>query len=290
MKAAISQADFARLSGLTPKLISTIVNGTNPVSADTAIRFERVLGLKAYIWTSIQAKWDLFQARAAAAKLVPKPKEWLSQFPVKKLHARGYLPDTRDVDRQIEALLGFFNIGTPRAFIAKVGAPAVHHRQSEAHESSEQHVFTWLMIGEWRARAMNPPPFHAGKFREAVCEIRKLTTEAPRTFEPAIKELYYKAVRRFVLEPPISKTCLFGSAHWFDVDRAIIQMSLRMKTNDHFWWTFFHEAAHISRHQGKNFADDKNGEGDGAEQEADDGRRTFSSALSDLRLTAPSPR
>src|SRR5262249_8353913 len=62
---------------------------------------------------------------------------------------------------------------------------------------------------------------------------------------------------------------LFGSARWFDGDRAMIQMSLRMKTNDHFWWTFFHEAAHIDLHRGKNFADDKNGEGDGAEEEAD---------------------
>jgi HTH-type transcriptional regulator / antitoxin HigA len=84
-----------------------------------------------------------------------------------------------------------------------------------------------------------------------------------------MKELCRNAGVALVLEPPISKTCLFGSARWFDVDRAIIQMSLRMKTNDHFWWTFFHEAAHISLHRGRNFADDNNGEGDGAEEEAD---------------------
>jgi HTH-type transcriptional regulator/antitoxin HigA len=62
----ISQAEFARLAGITPKLVSTIIKGLNPVTAETAIRFERVLGLKAYIWTGIQAKWDLFQARADA--------------------------------------------------------------------------------------------------------------------------------------------------------------------------------------------------------------------------------
>lgn len=116
---------------------------------------------------------------------------------------------------------------------------------------------------------MNLPPFDAGKFREAVRKIKILTTEPPAVFEPAMKELCRNAGVALILERPISKTCLFGSARWFDVDRAIIQMSLRMKTNDHFWWTFFHEAAHISLHQGKNFADDQNGEGDGAEEEAD---------------------
>jgi HTH-type transcriptional regulator / antitoxin HigA len=58
-----SQAEFARLAGLTPKLVSAIIKGSNPVTAETAIRLERVLGLKAYIWTRIQANWDLFQAR-----------------------------------------------------------------------------------------------------------------------------------------------------------------------------------------------------------------------------------
>jgi HTH-type transcriptional regulator/antitoxin HigA len=264
----LSQAEFARLTGLTPKLVSTIIKGTNPISAETAIRFERVLGLKAYIWAGIQAKWDLFQARPAA-NLLAKPMEWLSQFPLKELRERGYLPNTKDANALVDALLSLFEIGTPQAYAAKVGALAVHHRQSKAHQSSQHHVFTWLMLGEWRARAMNLPPFDAGKFEDALRNIRMLTTESPAVFEPAMKDLCHKAGVALVLEPPISKTRLFGSARWFDVDRAIIQMSLRMKTNDHFWWTFFHEAAHISLHQGRNFADDKNGEGDGAEDEAD---------------------
>jgi HTH-type transcriptional regulator/antitoxin HigA len=96
-----------------------------------------------------------------------------------------------------------------------------------------------------------------------------LTTEHLANVLPEMKELCRGAGVALVLEPPISKTCLFGSARWSDVDRAIIQISLRMKTNDHFWWTFFHEAAHITLHRGKNFADDKNSRGDGAEDAAD---------------------
>jgi HTH-type transcriptional regulator / antitoxin HigA len=264
----LSQAELARLAGLSAKLVSTIINERNPISAETAIRLERVLGLKAYIWTGIQAKWDLFRARRAAM-LISKPAEWLSQFPIKELRERGVVPDTKDTGALMEALLSFFEIGLPQTYAAKVGALAVHHRQSKAHESSNHHVFSWLMLGEWRARAMNLPPFDAGKFQEAIRQIRLLTTEQPSVFLPRMKQLCHNAGVALVLEPPISKTCLFGSARWFDVDRAIIQMSLRMATNDHFWWTFFHEAAHITLHRGRNFADDQNGEGDGAEDQAD---------------------
>lgn len=63
-----SQADFARLAGLTPKLVSTILAGRNPVTTETAIKLERALGMKAEIWVGLQSNWDLFQARARLAK------------------------------------------------------------------------------------------------------------------------------------------------------------------------------------------------------------------------------
>jgi hypothetical protein len=39
---------------------------------------------------------------------------------------------------------------------------------------------------------------------------------------------------------------------WCDVlahpDKALLQISLRYKMDDHFWFSFFHEAAHILLH------------------------------------------
>jgi HTH-type transcriptional regulator/antitoxin HigA len=287
-----SQAQFARLAGLSPKLVSTIVSGVNPVTAETAIKLERVLGVKADIWTGLQARWDLFHARAEA-KPVPETKSWLSLFPIAELRERKVLPETKDERTLAETLLRLFAIGTAEAYPSKVKALAVHHRRSAAYRSSEHHLFSWLMLGEFRARQMNLPAFDAGKFEEAVRKIRSLTTERPSVFEPRMKKLCSDAGVALIFEPPISKTCVFGSARWFDADYAIIQMSLRMKTNDHFWWTFFHEAAHISLHRGKTFMDDQNGIGDGAEQEADNwaeeilvGRQRFSQ----FKQTRPSSR
>jgi HTH-type transcriptional regulator/antitoxin HigA len=264
----LSQAQFARLAGLSPKLVSTIMTGTNPVTAETAIKLERVLGVKADIWTGIQARWDLFQARVQANP-VSNTRSWLSQFPLSELRKRSCLPDTKNEGALVDALLRLFEIGTPQAYPAKLSALAVHHRRAQAHDSSEHHVFTWLMLGEHKARQMSLPRFEADRFIKAVRAIRNLTTEGPAVFEPRMKQLCCEAGVALVFEPPISKTCLFGSARWFDADRAIIQLSLRMKTNDHFWWTFFHEAAHIRLHRGRNFLDDQNGVGDGAEEEAD---------------------
>ncbi len=179
------------------------------------------------------------------------------------------MPDTTDPTRILDGLLLFFSIGSPHAFGARMANLAVHHRQSKAHKTNPNHVAAWLLLGERRARAMDLPAFDSEKFAMAVREIRNLTVTSPEVFQPRMVELCRNAGVAFVLEKPIKKTCLFGSARWIDGNRAIIQMSLRMKSNDHFWWTFFHEAAHVALHRGKTFADDKGGEGDGIESEAD---------------------
>ncbi len=265
----LSQAEFARLADMTPKLVSTILSGANPVTADSALKLERVLGMKADIWTGLQADWDLHQAKAAKEAEAEKAKATLACFPVKVLKDRKILPATNEPARLFDGLLQFFGVGGIEAFDARLANMAVRHRQSKTHEASPYHVAAWLLLGERQARAMDIPPYSEKKFAKAVREIRTLTVSGPEEFFPRMVELCRNAGVALVLEKPIEKTRLYGSARWIEGDRAIIQMSLRMKTNDHFWWTFFHEAAHVTLHKGRAFADDQGGEGDGPEAEAD---------------------
>jgi Zn-dependent peptidase ImmA (M78 family) len=39
-----------------------------------------------------------------------------------------------------------------------------------------------------------------------------------------------------------------GVARWLNPAKAMIQLSLRYKSDDHLWFTFFHEAGHILLH------------------------------------------
>jgi len=50
----------------------------------------------------------------------------------------------------------------------------------------------------------------------------------------------------FVPEFPGTRTC--GATRWLSPSKALIMLSLRYKTDDHLWFTFFHEAAHILLH------------------------------------------
>ena len=64
----IPQPQFARRCGCTPQLISEIIAGKAPVEAETALLFERELGLAASIWLGIERKYRLHQMRIAGAR------------------------------------------------------------------------------------------------------------------------------------------------------------------------------------------------------------------------------
>ena len=55
----MSQAEFARLIGVSPMRISHVVRGERPVTADLALRFGRAFGQSPQMWSNWQADYDL---------------------------------------------------------------------------------------------------------------------------------------------------------------------------------------------------------------------------------------
>ncbi|MDQ5908667.1 MAG: antitoxin HigA [Pseudomonadota bacterium] len=65
----LSQAQFARLIGISPGRISYIVKGLRPVTAELALLFGKAFGQSAHYWLNLQAEYDL---KAAQKHLGPR--------------------------------------------------------------------------------------------------------------------------------------------------------------------------------------------------------------------------
>ena len=91
----ISQAEFARLCGCSPKLISEIVSGKAPLEPETARQFEKVLGVDANIWLGIEDNYKPHRPQEAERHLVfishanPEDNEFASWLGT-RLTAAGY--------------------------------------------------------------------------------------------------------------------------------------------------------------------------------------------------------
>ena len=90
----------------------------------------------------------------------------------------------------------------------------------------------------------------------------------------------------------LPKTALNGAAWWLSPKNAVIQLSARHKSDDHLWFSFFHEAARILLHSKKSvFVDEFAGNGTEIEEEADRwAKRVLVPQRERDRLVASSPR
>lgn len=63
----LTQKWLAVQIGCAERKISEICTNKRGISASFAIELERVLGISAEFWVTMQAKWDLYNARLKAA-------------------------------------------------------------------------------------------------------------------------------------------------------------------------------------------------------------------------------
>lgn len=270
----LSQAEFARRADVSAKHVSTIVARKASVSLDTARAFERVLGLKATVWTRLQEAWDLHlseQTEQAVAS-TEAVRSWVGQFPVDELRKRGHLPaSAKAVEDLYGALLTFFGVASKDAYSARFDRLAVQYRHSAAHRSDDACLRSWLQIGEIKAKGRKVRPYDGPLFSDLLKSVRSLTLQRVEEFLPALTDRCAQAGVQLVMVKPLPKTRLSGAAWWIASDQAVIQLSLRHKTNDHFWFSFCHEAGHILLHKRDViFADDESNVGSHeAEEEAD---------------------
>ena len=67
----ITIGKFAQATGLTRKHISNVIHGKAPISADTAVKFGKVLDTSAGLWVNLQRAVDVFDAEKKLEKWRP---------------------------------------------------------------------------------------------------------------------------------------------------------------------------------------------------------------------------
>lgn len=265
----ISKTEFAERSGLTPKTISWIVTGKNPVTSENAVVFERILGISAEVWNNLDAEFRLFQARQKARDSLDEAVQWSKRFPLAELVKRGVLPNTRDAKEKTAALLNFFRVKDSDAWTALYGNMSVAFYKSASFKSNYESVACWLRLAEIQAERVETGAYDAEAFKRALSGIRSLTDERPEIFEPKMRELCAESGVALVFVSELPGTHLSGATRWITSDKAMIALSLRHKSNDHFWFTFYHEAGHILKHGKKDvYIDEENGATTKQEQQA----------------------
>lgn len=243
--AGLSQAELARRMGRPAQVINEIVRGAKEITAGTAIQLERVLGVPAHIWLGLEAEYQHTKARRDDRRRLQAEAALAARFPCRAMRRLGWLKRTTDRVSEVEALLEFFGVGTLGAITE---AESAAYRLSRSRPAEPEALAAWLRKGTVEAQRIKTAPFNEQRLKELLPQLRSLTKVGPDVFEPKAKRELAACGVALVLLPHLPKTRAHGATRWMTPEKALVQLSLRGKWADIFWFTLFHELGHVLRH------------------------------------------
>ncbi len=245
----ISQAELARRMGRPQKTINEIVQGKSAITPDTAIQLEHVLGVPAHFWNNRQLLFDQHAATVQEIARLEGYRAWLRRFPIATMVRYQWIRRRYGTADQAAELLRFFGVASPSQWAEISSRMAAAFRQSRTHSSDLEPVSCWLRQGEILASLIPLAPFDKDAFLGLLSSsIRQLTREGPEVFQTELRARCAEVGVAVVFVPELPRVRISGATRWLAPDRALVQLSLRYRTDDHLWFTFFHEAAHIVLH------------------------------------------
>ncbi|MFC3692124.1 HigA family addiction module antitoxin [Chenggangzhangella methanolivorans] len=248
----ISARELARRCGRSAKLMVEIIAGKAPVEPETALQLERVLGMSADIWLGLEARYRLELAKTEEIESMAGATGWASRFPLAELRKRGLMGGTGVDGDAVRQLLAFFGCGSVESCKEKFrDLAAVSYRHSPSFKSTEEALLVWLRLGERKAGGIACADFDKSVFTKNLKEARALSRDPIDAALPELERLCAAAGVAFCIVKPIEGIRLSGISRWLTPRKALIQQSMRHMANDHFWFTFFHEAAHLLLHSRK---------------------------------------
>jgi HTH-type transcriptional regulator / antitoxin HigA len=244
----MSQAELADRTGRPKKTINEIIKGKAEITSETALQLERALGIPAGFWNNLERNYQDAKARLAEQGRLLHHIAWLKEIPVAAMVKRGWIQPFRDKVQQLQEVLNYFGVASPELWQARWHDPGVAYRESSSFRSHPGAVAAWLRKGELEAHRIVSSPYDPTKFREVLGRIRSITRQLPEVFQPEIERLCAEAGVAVVFVPELSNIRISGATWWLNPNKAVILLTLRYKSDDQLWFSFFHEAGHILLH------------------------------------------
>ena len=260
----MTQQELAVRMGRPLKTINEIINAKKSITQETALELDRVLGVPAHIWTGLEATYQMTLARNRERTFLESQERWLKEFPVRETERRGWIEKTPDTAYRVRVLLQFLGVAS---FDAWQKQPVAGYRVAAKY--SREAMAGWLGAGVLEGNDTETAPYDEDRFTQALSRLRELTAEPPTVWKPLMETLCASAGVAVVFVPELPRSGANGVARWLTPAKALIQMSLCYKWADIFWFSFFHEAAHIRLHQTRDVHIDGIGDADDYEEEAD---------------------
>jgi len=242
---------FADLIEESQELVGKILLGEVPVSSEMAVKISKATSTSASFWIRREARFRERLVEIARVDSEQSSVEWLRALPLRELNDLGWLGDSSVVQPKVQDCLDFFAVQSISEWEERYGKllSAVAFKKSNAYESSFGSMASWMRKVEIETESQECGSWDSDGFRNELSGIRALTRKKdPSDFLPDLRDRCNRyGVRLVILKTP--KGCPVSGMSRFESSKAVIALSFRYLSDDHFWFAFFHEAAHLLLHE-----------------------------------------
>lgn len=239
----MSQKEFAVRMDMSEKHISKLINGDVQLTPETAVRLEMVLGVPAKFWNNLEAIYREKIVKAEAENTMDADVEMTKQFPYSEMAKFGWVPETRGAKEKVINLRKYFEV-VELSLLESEQITRIACRRLAITEKSDLALMAWAQEAKIKARDIQTAPINIKGLLSIISEIRKMTILKPKEFCPKLKKCLADCGIALVFLPHLKGSFLQG-ASFMDGNKIVVGLTTRGKDADKFWFSLFHELAHI---------------------------------------------
>lgn len=265
---------LAQRLGMASSAFRDLISGVEKIDANIANRLSDALGGTVDFWVRREANYREQLSNMAAEVESKQIDKLMHDLPYKEMADLGWVRTATSNVERVLSVLQFFGSTNAASVEKQVNniAKSTRLRTSRKFASTAWALAAWVRQGMIAASETTCTEWDAKRFKLALPSIRTLTRQKdPEIFLKELQDLCSSCgVAVVALKAP--KMCkASGATVPLPRNRKLILLSFRHRTDDHFWFTFFHEAGHLLLHDSRaSFVDSDYTESGSCETEADE--------------------
>ncbi|AFT72784.1 ImmA/IrrE family metallo-endopeptidase [Alteromonas macleodii] len=241
--------EFSDLVGLDVDSCERMLSGYEKITRELARNIALVTEVSENFWLNREKKYRQ-QIEASRDERL----QWLGKLPTQDMVKWNWIPKGLQVWDKFNACLDFFNVSSLDEWDEKFSSRLtnVAFRTSNSFDNVPASVITWLYQAEKIACKEVKSEWNKEKLIHSIEQIRSLTTqEDPDIFIPQLQSILSDCGVSLVLLQTPKGTRASGATFFIEQKHPILVLSFRHKTDDHFWFSLFHEIGHLILHGNK---------------------------------------
>ena len=240
----LTQEDYAKRMGTTPKNLSVLVRGEQRLSIDIAVKLSRMLGTSVAFWLNLQRTFDEKLAEILSDEELAREREVFKLIDYRFFWENFGLPELPgQEDEQIKCLREFLSVSSLTVLEEKDLAVSFCSCRKALDPKHIANANAVLQIAVNRAAKEDGPNYNKKKFSKAVSLVLKSFESHKDSFKE-ISEAFRDAGVLLIMLPELSDAGIKGASKRV-AGKVMLLLCRGENSPADLWFTLFHEVGHI---------------------------------------------